>query len=48
MNFVTHVVFMVLAILAFVVAAIFLLLDYVFTEKKAKNIARSAFIMKEE
>ncbi len=47
MNFVTHVVFMVLAILAFVIAGIFLIIDYVFTEKKAKNIARSAFIMKE-
>jgi len=48
MNFVTHVVFMVLAILAFVIAGTFMLVDYIFSEKKAKNIARSAFIRKEE
>lgn len=47
MNFVTHVVFMVISILAFVIAGTFICIDYTFTEKKAKNIARSAFVMKE-
>lgn len=46
MNFVTHVVFMVIALLAFVLAGTFLCIGYAFTEKKAKNIARSAFVMK--
>lgn len=46
MNFVTHVVFMVISILAFVLSGTFILIGYMFTEKKAKNIARSAFVMK--
>jgi Ca2+/Na+ antiporter len=47
MNFVTHVVFMVLSIIAFVLAGAFLCVDYAFTEKKAKTIAQSAFITRE-
>jgi hypothetical protein len=46
MNFVTHVVFMVIAILAFVLASFFLCQDYLLNEKKAKNIARSAFVLR--
>lgn len=46
MNFVTHVVFMVIAILAFVLAGVLLCIGYTFTEKKAKSIARPAFAMK--
>jgi hypothetical protein len=48
MNFVTHVVFMVLSIVTFVLATVFLCLDYVLTEKKAKTIAQSAFVMRED
>jgi amino acid transporter len=48
MNFVTHTVFMVVSIVGFVLAVVFLFLDYMFTEKKAKNIARSAFVRREE
>jgi len=48
MNFVTHVVFMVIAIIAFVLSCLVLCQDYFFIEKKAKNIARSAFVLREE
>lgn len=47
MNFVTHVVFMVIAIIAFVLAGFFTCFSYIFTEKKAKNIARYAFVVRE-
>jgi hypothetical protein len=40
-------VFLVIAILAFLIGGVFLLLDYAFTYKKAKNIARSAFKVKD-
>ena len=46
MNFVTHIVFMVLALIAFVVSGMALCLDHFITDKKAKNIARSAFVIK--
>ena len=48
MNFVTHVVFMVLALIAFTLAGMALLTDYLLTDKKAKNIARMAFVVREE
>jgi hypothetical protein len=48
MNFVLHVIFMVLAIVGFVLAGVYLCVDYMFTEKKAKTIAQSAFITREE
>lgn len=46
MNFVTHVVFMVISILAFIISGTFLCIGFMFTEKKAKSIARSAFVMR--
>jgi cell division protein FtsX len=47
-NFIPHVLFLVIAILGFLIGGTFLLLDYAFTYKKAKNIARSAFKIKDE
>jgi uncharacterized protein YneF (UPF0154 family) len=48
MNFVTHVVFMVISIIAFILSGTFICIGYMFNEKKAKSIARSAFVMREE
>ena len=48
MNFVTHIVFMVLALIAFLIAGASQAASYLFSDKKAKNIARSAFVIKEE
>lgn len=47
MNFVTHMVFMVIALIGFVLAFLSLGLSYLVTDKKAKNIARSAFVIRE-
>lgn len=47
-NFIPHIVFMVLSILGFVILGMYLLIAEAFTYKKAKNVARSAFIMREE
>ena len=47
-NFIPHVVFMVLSILGFLVLGLYMVLGEAFTYKKAKNVARSAFIMREE
>jgi hypothetical protein len=46
MNFVTHVVFMVISIIVFVLAGTFICIGFMFTEKKAKSIARSAFVVR--
>ena len=46
MNFVTHIVFMVISLIGFIIAALSLALSYLVNDKKAKNIARSAFIVK--
>lgn len=47
-NFIPHIVFMVLSVLGFVILSLYLLLSSCFTYKKAKNVARSAFVMREE
>jgi hypothetical protein len=47
-NFVPHIIFMVLSILGFLILGVYMLLDQAFTYKKAKNVARSAFVMREE
>lgn len=46
MNFVTHIVFMVISLIGFVIASLSLALSYLVNDKKAKNIARSAFVVK--
>ena len=46
-NFIPHIVFMVLSILGFLIIGFFMMFNAAFTYKKAKNIARSAFIMRE-
>lgn len=47
-NFIPHIVFMVLSILGFVILGLYMMVGEAFTYKKAKNVARSAFIMREE
>ena len=47
-NFIPHIVFMVISIVGLILAIVFLMINEVFIFKKAKNIARAAFIMKEE
>jgi hypothetical protein len=47
-NFIPHIIFMVLSILGFLILAFYWLVVSYFTYKKAKNVARSAFVMKEE
>lgn len=47
-NFIPHIVFMVLSIIGFIVLGSYMIVTQAFTYKKAKNVARSAFIMKEE
>ncbi len=47
-NFIPHIIFMVLAILGFLVLGGYMLVTQAFTYKKAKNVARSAFVMREE
>lgn len=47
-NFIPHVIFLVISIVGLIVAIVFLLLNEVFVFRKAKNIARSAFIMKQQ
>lgn len=47
-NFIPHIIFMVLAVLGFLILGLYLLLTEAFTYKKAKNVARSAFVMREE
>lgn len=45
-NFIPHIVFMVISIVGLILALLFLSINEVFVFKKAKNIARSAFIVK--
>lgn len=47
-NFATHIAFLVVGILTFIMTILFVCIDYFFTDKKAKNIARSGFVMKDE
>lgn len=47
-NFIPHIVFMVLSILGFLILGVYMMVGEAFTYKKAKNVARSAFIMREE
>ena len=47
-NFIPHIVFMVLSLIGFLIPGTYLLLVNTFAYKKAKNVTRSAFIMKEE
>ena len=47
-NFIPHIVFMVLSILGFMILGLYMMVGEAFTYKKAKNVARSAFIMREE
>ena len=47
-NFIPHFVFMVLSLVGFLIPGAFLLVVNSFSYKKAKNVTRSAFIMKEE
>jgi predicted transporter len=47
-NFIPHIVFMVLSLLGFLISGVFLLINEAFTYKKAKNVARSAFTVREE
>lgn len=47
-NFIPHIVFMVLSILGFLILGLYMMVGEAFTYKKAKNVARSAFIMREE
>jgi protein-S-isoprenylcysteine O-methyltransferase Ste14 len=46
-NFATHISFLVFGIVGLIVSLAFLAMDYLFTDKKAKNIARTAFVMKD-
>ena len=46
-NFVPHIVFMVLSLVGFLIPGIYLVINDSFTYKKAKNVARSAFVMRE-
>ena len=46
-NFVPHIVFMVLSLVGFLIPGIYLVVKDSFTYKKAKNVARSAFVMRE-
>lgn len=47
-NFIPHIVFMVISIVGLLLALGFLLLNEVLVFRKAKNIARAAFVMREE
>lgn len=47
-NFIPHIVFMVLSLLGFLILGAYMVVSQAFTYKKAKNVARSAFIMREE
>jgi hypothetical protein len=47
-NFIPHIVFMVLSILGFLILGAYMVVTQAFMYKKAKNVARSAFVMKEE
>ena len=47
-NFIPHIVFMVLSLLGFLIPGAFLLVVNSFAYKKAKNVTRSAFVIKEE
>jgi len=47
-NFIPHIVFMVLSLLGFLITGGYILVTNAFTYKKAKNVARSAFVMREE
>jgi hypothetical protein len=46
-NFIPHIVFMVLSVVGFLILGLYLLFSSSFTYKKAKNVARSAFVMRE-
>lgn len=46
-NFATHISFLAFGIVGLIVSLAFLAMDYLFTDKKAKNIARTAFVMKD-
>jgi hypothetical protein len=46
-NFIPHIVFMVLSLIGFLIPGVFLLISTSFSYKKAKNVARSAFTMRE-
>lgn len=46
-NFIPHIVFMVLSIVGFLIPCIFLIVNDSFAYKKAKIVARSAFVMRE-
>jgi hypothetical protein len=45
-NFIPHIVFLVVSIVALILALVFYMISEVFVFRKAKNIARAAFIMK--
>jgi hypothetical protein len=47
-NFIPHFIFMVLSVIGFLIPCLYLLLKDTFAYKKAKNVARSAFVMREE
>lgn len=47
-NFIPHIIFMVLSVLGFLILGLYMMLTQAFTYKKAKNVARSAFVMREE
>jgi len=47
-NFIPHIIFMVLSVLGFLILGLFLLFSSVFRYKKAKNVARAAFTMRED
>lgn len=46
-NFIPHIVFMVISIIGLLLALFFIMINEIFVFRKAKNIARAAFIMKE-
>ena len=48
LNFATHYSFLTMGMVAFLLGSIFSCLDHFFVDKKAKNIARSAFVIKDE
>jgi cadmium resistance protein CadD (predicted permease) len=45
-NFIPHIVFMVLSLLGFLITGGYLLISNAFTYRKAKNVARAAFVMR--
>ena len=47
-NFIPHIVFMVFSLLGFLILGFYLLFSTAFTYKKAKNVARAAFLKRVE